>query len=61
MALWLVRAGRHGEHEQRFLEEGRAYLSWSDLNHDLSKIEGRDGLRSLLEETYPDTAKNKAM
>ena len=59
MALWLVRAGRHGEHEQRFLEEGRAYLSWSDLNHDLSKIEDRDGLRSLLEETYPDAAKNK--
>jgi len=22
MALWLVRAGRHGEHEHRFLDEG---------------------------------------
>ena|SRR5271165_5434339 len=28
MALWLVRAGSHGEHETRFLEEKRVYLTW---------------------------------
>ena len=28
MALWMVRAGRHGEHEARFLDESRVYLTW---------------------------------
>jgi restriction system protein len=37
MALWLVRAGRHGEYEQRFLDEGRIYLTWDELAGDLHK------------------------
>ncbi len=32
MALWLVRAGSHGEYEQKFLEENRIYLTWHNLN-----------------------------
>ena len=54
MALWLVRAGRHGEHEQRFLEENRVYLTWSGLSSDLTKLRSRDELRELLTEIYPD-------
>ena len=26
MTLWLIRAGSHGEHEQKFLDEGRVYV-----------------------------------
>lgn len=26
MALWLVRAGKYGEHEQHFLDTNRVYL-----------------------------------
>lgn len=25
MAIWFCRAGKHGEHENRFLEENRKY------------------------------------
>lgn len=39
MALWLVRAGRHGEYEKKFLGENRIYLTWdvprTNLNQDL--------------------------
>ena len=31
MALWLVRAGKHGEYEQKFFEENRIYLAWDRL------------------------------
>lgn len=45
MALWLIRAGKHGEHEQKFLDSGRAYFTWDGLNKDLSSA-------SDLQETY---------
>ena len=54
MSLWLMRAGRHGEHEHRFLDEGRVYLTWGGLNRDLSKCLNRDALRKVLEEVYPN-------
>lgn len=57
MALWLVRAGGHGEYEQKFLEENCIFLTWDKLNHDLSKIQDRSGLRKLLEQVYPDSSK----
>jgi len=53
MALWLCRAGRHGEHERKFLDEGRIYLTWSGLNRDLSKLKDRKDLMAVLEEVYP--------
>lgn len=28
MTLWLIRAGSRGEHEQKFLDEGRVYVAW---------------------------------
>lgn len=28
MALWLVRNGKHGEHESRFFDTNRIYLTW---------------------------------
>lgn len=33
MAVWLVRGGRHGEYEQRFVQESRVYVTWD--NHDV--------------------------
>ena len=57
MALWLVRAGKHGEHEKRFLEENRVYLTWEGLNQDLSEVE-RKGIFNLLQHYYPDDKKN---
>lgn len=54
MALWLVRAGKHGELEKKFLDEGRVYLTWGGLSHDLSNINTKGQLRSLLERVYPE-------
>ncbi len=54
MALWMMRTGRHGEHEDKFLQTNSAYLTWARLNHDLSKLQNRSELRQLLHQTYPD-------
>jgi restriction system protein len=55
MALWLVRAGKHGEHEQRSFETSRTYLTWESMGeHDLSKAEGTSGILKLLRQALPD-------
>jgi len=59
MALWLMRAGSHGEHEKFFLEEDRIYLTWGNLNRDLSKVKSQNSLRHLLAEIYPDNSEKK--
>lgn len=59
MSLWLVRAGGHGEYEERFLDTNRIYLTWDGLNYDLSRIEDKPELRELLAQVYPDASKGK--
>lgn len=59
MALWLARAGAHGEYEKKFLEESRIYLTWDGLSHDLAPIRDGGELRTLLENTYPDAPKGR--
>lgn len=54
MALWLVRAGKHGEHEAKILGDDRIYLTWDGLSHDLSKLSSRPEMDALLAEVYPD-------
>lgn len=54
MTLWLVRAGRSGEFEEKFLEEGRIYLTWSSLSEDLSAVEDRDQMKALVDHHYPN-------
>jgi restriction system protein len=56
MSLWLVRAGRHGEHEQRFLDENRIYLTWGGFDKDLNQCKAKSELRSLLEKIYPNAS-----
>lgn len=60
MAVWLNRAGKHGEYEQKFLQDGRVYLTWDRLATDLSKVPDREVLLSILTPLYPD-AKPKAI
>lgn len=55
MSLWLARAGKYGEYESRFLQDGRIYLSWEDLaEHDLTKVPTYDGVKALLQQIYPN-------
>ncbi len=53
MALWLCRTGRHGEHEAKFLEDDRIYLTWSGLDRDLSGLDSIKELYKLLGDVYP--------
>lgn len=54
MALWLVRTGRHGEHEARFLADERIFCTWEGLRSDLGKLSRKEELERLLVHTYPD-------
>ncbi len=54
MTVWLVRAGVHGEREDLALENGLAVIGWSNLP-DLSLVNSREELDSLLRETLPES------
>jgi restriction system protein len=57
MALWKVKAGKHGEYEARFFEDARIYLTWEDFaDVDLTAHKDREAVRNLLRQTYPDAA-----
>ena len=55
MTIWLVRAGRHGEHEQKFIRENRVYVTWDDLDVDLEKLAERSALVAAMTKRYPNT------
>ncbi len=60
MAIWLIRGGKHGEHEDRFLNNNRIYLTWGGLqNLDLSTANDFDQLRELVQLNYPGESANK--
>lgn len=59
MSLWLMRAGSSGEHEQRFLAEGRIYFSWSGLQTDLAPLSGLDAFYKVFADTYTNDKKGK--
>jgi restriction system protein len=40
MRVWLVRAGAHGEYEQKFISDQRVYVTSSGLNIDLGNVPG---------------------
>lgn len=61
MAVWLIRAGAHGEYEQRFLQEKRVYVTWGGLDVDLSGMKAKDELTAALEERYPETKPKAVM
>ena len=52
MALWVVRAGSSGEHEEKFLEDKRIYLTWGDLSRDLNQFNDFATFRSFMERDY---------
>ena len=54
MALWLVRAGKYGEHEPRFFEDNRIYLTWDNLtDSDMTGLLNYEGVRGLMQQKYP--------
>lgn len=58
MAVWMVRAGRHGEDEETALDKHMAIIGWGELP-DLSNVKTREQLFELMNETYPGESPNK--
>ena len=55
MALWLVRAGKYGEHEQRFFATGHIYLTWGGLEKtSLADARDYDAVKAIVDRTWPD-------
>lgn len=55
MAIWLIRAGSHGEYEQKFIQENRVYVTWDRLDVDLVMLGKRSVLIDQMTKRYPDT------
>lgn len=53
MSVWMVRAGRNGEYEERALEEGSALVGWRRVP-DLCTVATRDALEEVLRRAYPE-------
>lgn len=58
MSLWLVRAGKQGEFEDKYLNDSSIYLTWDNLNIDLKEIDDKEDLYEILIEHY-DLEKEK--
>ena len=54
MAIWLIRAGSHGEYEQKFFQENRVYVTWECLDVNITKLKDRDALKAALAQRSPD-------
>ena len=61
MAMRLNRAGRYGEFENRFLEEGRIYCTWDELAVPLTEFATKQDLQHYFTENDPDTKVKTAM
>lgn len=59
MAIWLVRAGSHGEFQDKFLSEKRVYVTWDDLKVNLAQLPDRDALITALERRVPASKPKK--
>lgn len=52
MDIWLIRAGSHGEHEQKFIQENRVYVTWDGLDVNLGKLAARADLSAAMTQRY---------
>lgn len=53
MAVWLVRAGKHGERQEFALQNGEAVIGWSELP-DLSKTKSREEMKGHLQRAFTE-------
>lgn len=55
MAVWLVRAGKHGEYEQKFIQDERVYVTWDGLDTNLALLTDKSQLIEEMQRRYPDS------
>ena len=56
MSIWLIRGGKFGEYENRFIQESKVYLTRDGFKTDLNKIAEQKELRTVLDDFYPTLA-----
>lgn len=54
MAIWLIRAGSHGEYELKFIQENRVYVTWDRLDVDFATLTDRAQLTDAMTQRYSD-------
>jgi restriction system protein len=60
MAVWMVRAGRHGEQEQAAHQGNFVTIHWIELG-DLSAVQDKEPLRELYGKAYPKETNERAL
>lgn len=55
MTAWLIRAGRAGERDQWYLDNGFAGGGWREVG-DLSEAATREAVRKVVEEAFPTSS-----
>jgi len=58
MAIWLIRAGSHGEYEQKFIQDKRVYVTWDDLQLNIANLADRQMLIASLTDRNPNAKPN---
>ena len=58
MAIWIYRAGRKGEYEKKFLDDGRIYLTWSNLDKSFAG-ESEANIKKTIRQAFPWLSKEK--
>lgn len=59
MNIWLIRAGSAGQFEQKFIDECRVYVTWDNLDSNLSIMTEREQLIGALNKHDPDAKPKK--
>lgn len=60
MALWLVRGGKQGEHEERFFSTNRIFLTWDNLGTtDLESAKTYDDIRAMATKLMPGSSSRR--
>ncbi len=58
MAIWLARGGRHGEVEQKQIDEQKVYLRWHGFADDI-RGKSLNEIQSMLRNAYPTAPKHR--
>lgn len=61
MALWVVRTGKQGEREQRFLSTQRVFLTWDGFDRNLKDFPDRPTLTTAIRQASPDASPGRAL
>lgn len=54
MPMWLCRAGRYGESENKFLEDGKIYCTWDSLSESILKFHNKQDLQQYFVDNNSD-------